>query len=240
MENDRLTEKRFEELYERAHIRHTSEYTDFLNLNEISKLKSLNLVCSLFGGYEGAERCVAAFGENVVYPITCIKIEPKGRKFAEKLSHRDYLGTIIGTGISRTLIGDIITHGDTAYVFCISSIADYIVQSVDRVRHTSVKCTVTAELPEELSAKPDVTKVNVASIRLDAVIAAVYRLSRNEAAKLIKTEKVFINARLETKESKELGEGDIVSVRGKGRFVFENEEHRTKKDRLVIAVRIYK
>ncbi len=240
MQNDTLTAKRFEELAERAEVRHTTEYTDFLNLDEISTLKSSGLDFALFGGYDGAERCIAAFGERPVFPITCVKLEAKSKRFAEKLTHRDYLGTILGTGIERSLTGDILINGTDAYVFCSEKIADYIIQSVDRVRHTAVVCSIEKELPEFINEKPDITVINISSLRLDALIAAVYRLSRNEAAKLISAEKVFINARLETKESKPLNESDVVSVRGKGKFIFEGIERKTKKDRLVAAVRIYK
>lgn len=239
MENEKLTARRFEELYDRALTRGTTEYTEFLNLDEISTLKALNLPCSLFGGYENAVRCVAAFGESEQYPIHCIKIEPKGEKFAENLTHRDFLGTLIGTGINRGLIGDIIVDGKTAYAFCLESIADYLIKSVDRVKHTAVKCSMIDNLPEVLIKEPEPKALTVPSLRLDAVAAAVYRLSRNEISKYIRAEKVFINARLETKESRILNDGDTVTVRGKGKFIYDSTERKTKKDRLLITVRKY-
>lgn len=239
MENDKLTAKRFEELYDRALTRGTTEYTEFLNLDEISTLKALNLPCSLYGGYDNAERCVAAFGEEAEFPIKCIKIEPKGEKFAENLTHRDFLGTLLGTGINRGLIGDIIVDGKSAYAFCLDSISEYLIQSVDRVKHTSVKCAEIEMLPEILIKEPEAKEIIVSSLRLDAVAAAIFKLSRNQISKLILTEKVFINARVETKDGKVLNDGDIVTVRGKGKFIFKGTERKTKKDRLLITVAKY-
>lgn len=239
MKNDVLKARRFEELFDRAYLRDTTEYTSFLNLDELSTLISLRIPCELYGGYENAERCVAAFGDNPEFPIKCIKIEPKSRKFAEWLGHRDFLGSILSIGIDRSLIGDIVVENDTGYVFCINSIADYIMQNVTTVRRTSVKCSLTDELPECASQKPEISSFVVASLRLDALISAVYRLSRSEASQLINSESVFINSRLETKESKLIDDGDIISVRGKGRFIFENAERRTKKGRIVAEIRKY-
>ena len=242
MENNELIKKRFEELDLRAFERGTTEYTDFLNPDEISTLKSLAYhgEYSLFGGYENAERCVAAFGSKREYPIKCIEIKPKSKKFSEKLNHRDYLGTLLATGINRTMLGDILIGEDAAYVFCIESISSYVVNEVDRIRRTAVKCRITNELPQIAGEKPEVSYINASSERLDAVCSAVFKLSRNEISRLITSEKAFINSRLTAKESKPLCEGDVVSLRGYGRFIYEGIERKTKKDRLVIAVRIYK
>ena len=138
MDKDKQIMKRFEELCDRAETRHAATFTEFLNLDEISTLKSLRLPCTLYGGYENAERCVAAFGETDTFPIACIELAAKGARFAEKLTHRDYLGTLLGTGIERSVLGDILINGTTAYAFCLESIADYLCESVTRVKHTAV------------------------------------------------------------------------------------------------------
>ncbi len=240
MKNDVLTARRFEELFDRAYLNDTTEYTNFLSLAEINTLINNRIPCEFYGGYDEAERCIAAFGDNPKFPITCIKIEPKSKKFSEWLGHRDFLGAIIGAGVVRDMIGDIIVKDSVAYVFCQNGIADYLVHNIDKVRRTPVICSIAKELPEFINEKPELSNVIVPSLRVDAVIAAVYKLSRNESSKLIKAEKVFINQCLETKESKLLEDGDIVSLRGIGRFVFENAERRTKKGRIVIEIRKYK
>ena len=244
MTNNTILEHRFNELYERAELRRTREFTDFLNLNEISILKTaLPEGCyTLYGGYEGAERCVAGFGEisdNSDFPISCVLIEPAGIRFAENLSHRDYLGSVLALGITRETLGDIITDGKSAYIFCRKNISDYITDNLSSVRHTTVKCSAVNNVPEILTQPPEAREIIVPSLRTDAVISAIYKLSRKSTAALFAQDKVFINAVQCTKSSKTLSENDIVSVRGYGRFIYCGEERKTKKDRAVITVRVY-
>lgn len=73
-----------------------------------------------YGGFDGAERVMVAFGpapEPADYPITCLHIAPKQEKFAEELTHRDYLGTLMGLGLERRVLGDILPCGKGAYLF---------------------------------------------------------------------------------------------------------------------------
>lgn len=88
-----MLEKRFEELYNRAYERGCNTFSPFLTLPEQSELKKMYLPCVLFGGYDGAQRVVAGFGEavgNDDFPIACVKIEPLNEKFADELTHRDF------------------------------------------------------------------------------------------------------------------------------------------------------
>lgn len=236
-----MIEKRFEELNERAYERGYNIFSDFLNMEEQSMLKSTYLPCVLYGGYPMAERVVAGFGKGVSeekFPITCICAIPLMQKFADELSHRDFLGALMNLGIKRELLGDIIVKDNCGYILCLEHIADYICENLERVRHTSVKCE-RSELPEDLGNEPEPTEVFAASKRVDGVIAAVYNLSRNETAKLIKAEKVFVNSKLTASNSYMLDDNDIVSVRGFGRFVFDKEIKMTKKGRLVLEIKKY-
>lgn len=236
-----MVEKRFEELNERAYERGYNTFSDFLNMEEQSVLKSTYLPCVLFGGYPMAERVVAGFGENLSdekFPITCICAKPLMQKFADTLTHRDFLGALMNLGIKRELLGDIIVKDNCGYILCIEHIAPYICENLERVRHTSVKCEKSG-LPTDLGNEPEPTEIFTASKRIDVVIAAVYNLSRNETAKLIKAEKVFVNSRLTVSNSHMLDDNDVVSVRGFGRFVFEKEVKTTKKGRLVLEIKKY-
>lgn len=236
-----MIEKRFEELNERAYERGYNTFSDFLNMEEQSVLKSTYLPCVLYGGYPMAERVVAGFGEGLSeekFPITCICAKPLMQKFADELSHRDFLGALMNLGIKRELLGDIIVKDNCGYILCLEHIADYICENLDRVRHTSVKCEK-SELPDDFCNEPEPTEIFAASKRVDVVIAAVYNLSRNETAKLIKAEKVFVNSRLTASNSYMLDDNDIVSVRGFGRFVFDKEIKTTKKGRLVLEIKKY-
>lgn len=188
-----------------------------------------------------AERVCAGFGDiedNSSFPIVCLRVKPLNEKFADELTHRDYLGAIMNLGIKRELVGDIITDGKCGYVFCLKKAADYLCENLVRIRRTSVK-TELSPVPDIPHKEPQITSVFAASLRLDVVAGAVYNLSRSETAKLIKGERVFINSVLTTNISHTLAGGDIVSVRGYGRFAFVEQVKTTKKGRLVINIKKY-
>lgn len=244
MNENELTKKRLTELSHRAFERGYTTFSDFLNLEEISLLKSLHTESeyNLYGGYDNADRCVASFGEceEYQYPISCIKIEPANQKFADELSHRDFLGALMNLGINRSTLGDIIVTNNTGYLFCLNSIKEYILQNLDRIKHTTVRCTESV-LPAEIAEKkPEPIELTVSSQRVDITVAAVFKLSRNAVTQLVNQEKVFINSKIAYKESLTLKSGDIVSVRGKGKFIFDGEIRQTKKNKSVIGIRLYK
>ena len=244
MNENELTKKRLTELSHRAFEKGYTTFSDFLNLEEISLLKSLHTESeyNLYGGYDNADRCVASFGEceEYQYPISCIKIEPANQKFADELSHRDFLGALMNLGINRSTLGDIIVTNNTGYLFCLNSIKEYILQNLDRIKHTTVRCTESV-LPAEIAEKkPEPVELTVSSQRVDIIVAAVFKLSHNTVTQLVNQEKVFINSKIAYKESLTLKSGDIVSVRGKGKFIFDGEIRQTKKNKSVIGIRLYK
>ena len=244
MNENELTKKRLTELSHRAFEKGYTTFSDFLNLEEISLLKSLHTESeyNLYGGYDNADRCVDSFGEceEYQYPISCIKIEPANQKFADELSHRDFLGALMNLGINRSTLGDIIVTNNTGYLFCLNSIKEYILQNLDRIKHTTVRCTESV-LPAEIAEKkPEPVELTVSSQRVDIIVAAVFKLSRNTVTQLVNQEKVFINSKIAYKESLTLKSGDIVSVRGKGKFIFDGEIRQTKKNKSVIGIRLYK
>ena len=126
-----------------------------------------------------------------------------------------------------------------AYVFCLETVAGFLCDNLDEVRRTPVRCERTAVPESLLAAEPEERELVVASPRADALVAAVYRLSRSEAQALFVRGLVFVNARLLENGSRELNDGDIVSVRGYGRFVFGGMLRETKKGRIRASVLIY-
>ena len=239
-----ILEKRFIELANRAEERSYVTFSDFLNMEEKSLLESLKLNTEhcFFGGYDTAERCVAAFGygcENAEFPIAIIKAQPVSPKFADKLTHRDFLGSLMGLGIKREVLGDIVLADNVGYIFCLKSIAEYIAQSLDKVKHTTVKCSIIAELPEAAQSVPEEKQLIAASERLDVIVAAVYGFSRSEVKEFFTNRKIFVNSAQCENFSCIPKAGDIISVRGKGRFVYNGILGNTKKNRLIISVSIY-
>lgn len=234
-----MIEKRFNELYDRAFDRKCREFSDFLNLEEQSVLKEMYLPCTTYGGYGSAERVAAGFGEDVTnddFPISCLKISPVSQKFADALTHRDFLGALMNLGIKREMLGDIVVENNCGYLFCLEQIKDYILKNLTKVKHTSVSVTPAESLPEDFGSSFEEKELVVSSRRADVLVSAVYKLSRKETSKLFDTDKVFVNSRKIQSTSYNVKENDIVSVRGFGRFVFVSELHKTKKDRLVVSV----
>lgn len=234
---------RFNELFDRACTRYTTEYTRFLDLEAQRILSETYLPCVRFGGYVGAERVVAAFGEDAentdAFPIVCVKAEPNGEKWADDLTHRDFLGALMGLGITRELLGDIIVSGKTGYILCLDSSADFIAEELHEVKRTAIRCTRLEKLPDVAIPVPEKKEFVITSNRIDAIIAAIWQLSRSEAQRLIESERIFINSRTETRADREVGEGDIVSVRGKGRLRYLGVVRETGKGRLRAAAEVW-
>ena len=244
MENETLLKKRLTELSHRAFERSYTTYSTFLNLQEISILKSLKVDSkySLFGGYENADRCVAAFSNDEIYsyPIVCIKIKPLQQKFSDKLTHRDFLGALMNLGIEREMLGDIKILNNEGYLFCLDKISQYIVDNLSSIKRTSVKCKIIDDIPELFNQIPDEEEYIVSSLRIDTVVSAVFKMSRNSASQLINQEKIFINSKTVYKDSIQLKEGDVVSVRGYGKFIYSQAVNETRKHKMVVAIRLYR
>lgn len=240
-------QKRFEDLAFRSNERGYPIYSDFLGISEISELFSCRFPVSvaLWGGYDGAERNIACFGDreyfedNNDYPIKCIMISPVNQKFADDLTHRDFLGSLMGLGIRREVLGDIIINENCGYLFCLDTIADYIIENLTQVRRTTVECKITDEIPQNALPQPENIELIVSSERLDVIVSAVYNLSRSKVLPYFEHERVFINGKAETKPSAVADAEDKISVRGFGRFIYKGVLRHTKKDRLVIGVDVF-
>ena len=240
-------QKRFEELAQRANDRGYTVFSDFLGLSEISEISAMrfSVPVTLWGGYENAERCVACFGDREYfadkfdYPIKCILIKPVNQKFADNLSHRDFLGSLMGLGIRREVLGDIIISENKGYLFCLETIADYIMENLTQARHTTVECELTENIPTDILPQPENLEIIVSSERIDVIVSAIYKMSRSQVLPIFHTEKVFVNGIVKTSPSAILKVGDKVSVRGFGRFTYNGVLRHTKKERLVISVDVF-
>ena len=198
----------------------------------------------LCGGYEAAERKILAAGDEAESgppepPVRVVAVRPKSEKYAEELTHRDYLGAILGLGIERSLVGDILVQGKSAWVFCLPTAAEIMASGLDQVRRTAVTAEETAADVPELQPRYQALRLNVSSERLDAVTAGFAGLSRGQAEKLFSAEKVFVNGRVTTDRSARLKAGDILSVRGFGKAVYDGIEKETRKNRLWVSLRKY-
>ncbi len=246
---DQFTVKRLIDLANLAYNRDIPVFSDFLDINEQSIFYSLHKELPpvnyiLMGGHPMSERQLACFSpENINYtivpPISTIIVKPLNAKFSDSLSHRDYLGSILNLGILRCKIGDIIVEEQCGYIFCIDSIADFIMQNLTRIKHTAVICSLCDANDLELSPELKEQLGSVASERLDAVIAFAYNLSRNSAFELIVAGRVFVNSKCTENCGHILHLGDLISVKGMGRFNYCGASSTTKKGRLYIKIEKY-
>ncbi len=241
---------RINELAEKSYSENRFVFTDFLDMSQLSSFYSLErdlayVGTSVSGGTEGCERCMVRFGTpeslgyDEAFPIVLLHISPVQKKFSDALTHRDFLGSVIGLGIERTKLGDIIVRDNEGYIFVSESISEYILENLSKVKRTNVRVEKFLDIPEAVAPKFAEESMIVSSNRLDAIIARVYKLSRDLAVRYISEGKVFLSGRQMTENAKQLKSGDTVSVRGKGKFIFEGEGGSTKKDKLYIKIKKY-
>jgi len=238
------------DLADRSYRQNIFTFTGFLTMSEQSDILSARSEFSyvpmkLFGGSDGCERKMLRFGSEEMFgyeeafPISCITVRPASEKYADDLTHRDYLGALMSLGIERSIIGDIIVRDNTGYIFCESRMSQFLCESITSIKHTGVSCTYSDSCPQEVGPRFETEELNVSSERCDAVIAALYRLSRSRAAALFAGKCVFIDGRQCENSSTQLKDGAVVSVRGFGKFVYDGEMYETRKGRLRISVRRY-
>ena len=242
--------RRFADLAAQAERTGSYTFSDFLSEAEFAQYcavkNQLAVTAEAFGGHENAERLMLRFGNPAQlgyeepFPIVCIHIAPVQDKFADALTHRDFLGAVMHLGISRSETGDILVHEKHAYLFCRNTMAEYICQNIDRIRHTSVRCALTDALPADSAVHTEHITVQCASVRIDGVIAKVYHISRGGCNQLFRTGRIFVNGAAVTNNSLQLREGDKVSVRGSGKFCFCGTEGTTRKGNLILGIDLFR
>ena len=202
-------------------------------------------------GYDTAERQMAAFlpdafymymdEESIrsTYPIRILKISPLQPKFAEELSHRDYLGALLNLGITRAKTGDILIHDKEAYVFVHQELTEFLVKELTRVRHTTVRAVEVENADFKWEPKYEEIKGTVASVRLDSLLSLAFSSSRSKLTALIEAGRVYVNGKLITSNGYHVKDNDIISVRQMGRFQYEGVLSETKKGRYYVTIRKY-
>ena len=245
-----LFRKRLEELANRSYANQQYLFTGFLSAAELDIYYQMEHELSyasavLFGGTNDCERVMLRFGSEALcgyeesFPIACVAIVPLLEKFGEVLSHRDYLGALMNLGIERSTLGDIIIEGKHAFLFCTEQMAPYILENLDKIKHTNVQCSLAKEIPKSTVVQVERKIVQVGAMRADSIIAKVYRLSRSESLNLFRAKKVFVNGRQTENNSGSLKPEDKVTVRGYGRFCCVNIVGESKKGKLNVEVDVY-
>ncbi len=218
--------------------------TKFLDLEEINQIKSLEkdgLKVYFYGGYEDAER-VRAIIQYETYEEPSlndynIKIyHTTYNKSFSDIGHRNVLGSIMTLGIERNTFGDIYIVDNNIYLFISSEIEKYLVPNIPLVNHQNLIFKEVNKIEDNHTKSETIKTVNVASMRLDAVISRCINVSRNEAVEMIEAGLVSINHKLIKSITYKCLEQDMLSIRKYGRITILENIKTTKKDRLVLKI----
>jgi RNA-binding protein YlmH len=190
-----------------------------------------------FGGFEDAERTLLGVfpgflpPDDELFPLSAIGFRYRG---AATLSHRDFLGALLATGVKREKIGDIICNNGFTVVFVDSELAPFLAETVTKVGNEGVRAQFPFTEPVTVRREYREYQDTVASPRLDAVLKAILRTSREEAARRITAGTVSCNHMPCEAVAHTVHEGDVLSVRGVGRFLVVTLGPLTKKGRTVM------
>ncbi len=196
-----------------------------------------------FGGYTDAEYQLLAFGVNngksIEFPITLIHLTYPS-KFSQ-IRHRDLLGALMSLGLRRSAFGDIVIADDSAYFFVLTELADYVLNNLTKVKNVGIKLKAVA-LSEFAIAANDlhICNLSLASLRADLVLAAAFKLSRAQAQNKIRSGLVKYNYLTLKTNTINLGVGDMISLRGRGRFYLTKIIGQTKKGKFRVEGKITK
>lgn len=212
--------------------------------------RSSGVDCRLFGGFADAERrvfgalpdwCAEMEDGQVVslFPILPFTVTWRAETARRPLTHRDILGTLMGLGIKRESVGDILVEEGRAVLFLLHDIGPYVVSQVDKMGGVGVKWKegLPAELPG-VHAFQEITET-VASPRLDAVTAALTKSSRGRAEEWIQASLVYLDGLPCEKGTKMVPAGSILKIRGVGKFIVDAVHERSKKGRVILRARKY-
>lgn len=234
------------DLIARVETFYAFEITEFLNPRQVAIARSLvansGLKCFVSSDYLPSEYARVIIAPHYYecdwsdFQISLVAISYNG-KF-NQLSHAQILGTLLNQlGLKRQMLGDILVASGQAQVFVDRSMVSYLLNHVTRIARVTVSLT---EVPPFDNIVPTLDShrqvILTSSLRLDKVVAEVLRLSRSKVLRLIETEKVKLNYAVTTKASDQLFMGDMVSIRGFGRFKLLDDDGLTKKDKHKLVI----
>lgn len=237
------------DLVEQVLVKHQVMVSDFLDPYHAGLardiLQGIADIDFIFqGGHRNAERKrIVIFppylrAELIEPKVQALKVSGTGQQF-KVLSHRDFLGAVLGLGLRREKIGDILVAQDSAFMMVAAELAQFVevnLKQVGRVPVT-VKILAEGELDHEYQGNFKLIRATVASLRLDAVGGHGFNLSRTQMAQEIRAGKVKLNWKITTDPAKTVQEGDTISVSGRGRMVVEEITGTTKKGRIGLVIK---
>lgn len=232
-----------------SQTKNITQNTNFLDMYQIALVKNfLNKIkqeqYQLWGGYENAERQIfialpdkEAFSKQTLKVVRITLPEEEKGKYA----HRNYLGGIVKLGLKREMVGDILVDENGADIIVVSDFATILkeeLKKLTRFENSKIEIVEIENLRKPNIQKEEI-KIIVASLRLDNIVSDLARSSRSKSVEIIKQERVFINGQNETKVSKQVKINDVITIRGKGRFIIKGITGTTRSGRPVITVEKY-
>ncbi|MBQ8203712.1 MAG: hypothetical protein IJZ75_05470 [Clostridia bacterium] len=203
-------------------------------------LKQRSAKFEFFGGFEEADRvmlcCKPDWCDEAVFPIT-----PVTATFREcdSLTHRDILGALMGLGITRESVGDILIESGRAVFFVTEEVSDFVISELHKAGRVGVKLSLGAHTPLPQMSSLQLFRETVASLRLDCVVSAIVNTSRAGATSLIEEGFVCLNGVPVSKATRSVSQGDKISIRGKGKFTVTACKDLTRKGRTVLEYSKY-
>ena len=221
-------------------------FVGFLNEHELAAaedfLRRKNSNHIFWGGAEFSERKILGIFPDFIEPdIESFPLKALSMTYRERdsLSHRDFLGAFMSLGLKRETIGDILIESGRCVVFVKEEMQRYILENIRKIGSTGIKISDEIEFPLPAIHEYKELKGVVASKRLDCIVAFLCHLSRDKSAGLIKSGLVQCNHREILSPSAVLSEGDVLSIKQKGKFLLESFGSSTAKGRLVIHCKKY-
>ena len=247
----KLLEAKIEDKFQFAISKNKMTHTDFLNMAEKTlaekfiKEKHISHFLFFGGNGEDSERNILLFypekfsqemvEKNFCKIVCALSIQlPKEVHY----EHKIYLGGILKLGIKREKIGDILVRENGADIIVIQEIAEFLKQHlVELTRFQKADCEIISiDEVEHKEKQFEHFSIIVSSMRLDNFVSELARCSRTKAGEILKEQRVLINDAIETKFSRKVNIGDRITIRGKGKFVVQEMEHKTKSEKQVIGV----
>lgn len=229
-------------------------FTDFLNISEIAVIEKIlkeekidNYI--FFGGKENADRNILIFfpekfsmemiEKNFDKILNIIRIKlPNNINY----EHREILSGIMKLGIKREKFGDIIVYENGADIICLSEVSNYLLNGLSNLTRFKKSIISICNIKELKDSKVEFEHIGiiVSSIRLDNFVCEISNCSRGKAEEIIKQGRIFINSINELKASKKININDIITIRGKGKYIFDGIERNTKSGKYLLNLRKYK
>jgi len=239
---------------ERAMDRWSVETTEFMDPGAMAAVeRAVRAVCgdevtvTQWGGFAAAERRRATMSRGdspasdaeVRESVRVLRVQ--GNFMFDPATHRDFLGAILGTGIKRERVGDIVVQGERgADVMVTPEMAEFLSTALTSVRTVKVEAreieSSELKVPEP---KTEEMQTSESSTRLDAIGSAGFRMSRSKFTEHVESGDVKVNWKEITKGRHELSAGDVISVRGKGRVEVQDIQPARKEGRFAVRLLRY-